>query len=250
MVDDTDHRAQLRQLRKDVAGDDDGLAHPAELTKDLAHLDARPRVETGCRLIQQEHDGIVDESPGQAQSLLHPARKSVDSLVAPFRQADELEQFVHNRFAAMLRLAVARGVEVKVLGNSELVVDAKEVRHVADPAVHLLRLFGDVCATDRSVSAGGFQERREYPEGRRFPGAVRPDKAEDLTFGHLKRDIVERGSLAIDLGQVFCGDHATVPVNESDPRYVWPPLIVRRSRTSLDDGSNAVGGRVLGPLAL
>src|ERR1700682_2254748 len=250
LVDDADHRAQLGQLRKDVARDDDGLTHSAQLSEDLAHLDAGPRVETGCRLIQQEHYRIVDERPGQAQSLLHSTRKGVDRLVAPFSQPDELEQFVHDLVPAVLRLAVARGIEIQVLGDGELVVDAKEVRHVSDPAVHLVRLSGDVGAIDRRAPAGRFEERGEYAQRRGLARAVRSDEAEDLTFGHLKRHMVQRGPLAVDLCQVFCRDHATVPVNEIEPKSVWPPAAVRRSRTSLDAGSTAMGGRVLVPLAL
>ena len=72
-VDDPDHRAQLGELGKDVARDDDGLAHRLQLFEDLAHLDSGTWVQPRRRLVEQEHLGIVDKSAGEACPLLEAA---------------------------------------------------------------------------------------------------------------------------------------------------------------------------------
>ena len=68
--------AQLLQLGEDVAADEHGLAHGAQLAEQLAQLDARARVEAGRRLVEQQHRRVVDERVGEAQPLLHAPRRA------------------------------------------------------------------------------------------------------------------------------------------------------------------------------
>ena len=72
-LDDADHVAQLRQLVKDVAGDDDRLTHPLELLEQLTNLDAGAGIETGGGLVHQQHLGIVQQDASNAEALLHAA---------------------------------------------------------------------------------------------------------------------------------------------------------------------------------
>ena len=65
--------AQLLQLGKDVAADDDRLAERPELAQQLPQLDPGARVETRRGLVEQQHLRLVDQRVGEAQSLLHAA---------------------------------------------------------------------------------------------------------------------------------------------------------------------------------
>ena len=85
LIDDADHGAELRQLGEDVAGNHDRLAHFLKLFQDLAHFDARPRIESGGRLVKEQHGGVVHEGPRQAEPLLEAARQRVNGLIAPIR---------------------------------------------------------------------------------------------------------------------------------------------------------------------
>src|SRR5450759_2279699 len=222
-------------------------------TEPVARIRPRPsraRVEAGCRLVEQEHDRVVDKGPGQAQSLLQAARQSIDELVSPVRQADELQQLADDLGATLLGLAVARGIEIQVLRHRELVVNAEEVGHVADPGVNPGRVLRHVCAVDRSVAARRLEERGEDAQGGRFTRSVGTDKAEDLALRDLERDMIQRRSLAVDLGQVFRADHFTVPVNEIGASMDVLPLATNWSRTSLDVGLTAESGSEVMPCTL
>ena len=58
---------------QDVAGDQDRLAHLAQLLEQPAHLDAGPRVEAAGRLVEQQHLRLVQQHAGQAEPLRHAA---------------------------------------------------------------------------------------------------------------------------------------------------------------------------------
>ncbi len=76
-----------------MAGNDDGLALPREAPEHGAERYARTRVETGGRFIQQEHVGVVDERPGEAEPLLLAPGKDSGRRVRVFTQAHFGEQF-------------------------------------------------------------------------------------------------------------------------------------------------------------
>ena len=157
MVDDADHGAELGELGKDVARDDDRLAHALELFQDLAHLDARTGVEAGSRLVQEQDCRVVDQGARQADPLLQTSRQGVDELVLAFGQADEREQVIHDRLSPSLLLPVARRVEVEVFADGQLVVHAEEIRHVADARVHFFPVPGHVGAVDEGFAFGRLQ---------------------------------------------------------------------------------------------
>src|ERR1700674_43522 len=250
VIDDPDHRAQLGELGKDMARDDDRLAHPPKLLEDLPHLDPRARVEAGCRLVEQKHDRVVDERAGEAQALLQAARQSVDELASPVRQADELEQLAYDFGAALLGLAVARGIEVQVLRHRELVVNAEEVRHVTDSRVNPRRVLRHVGAVDRRVAARRLEECGEDAQGGGLTGSVGAPQAEDLALWDLEGDVIQGRPLAVDLAQVFRADHVTVPVNETGPSMDMLPLATNWRRTSFDTGLTAESGRAVIPCAV
>ena len=75
-----------------MAADQDRLAEAAQLAQELAQLDAGPRIEAGCGLVEQQHLRIVDEGVGEAQALLHAARQALDVGVALVREVDQLEE--------------------------------------------------------------------------------------------------------------------------------------------------------------
>ena len=147
-VDDRDAGAQLLELGQDVAADDDGLAHRAQLAEQLAQLDPGARVEARGRLVEQQHLRIVDQRVGQAQPLLHPAREGLDVRVALVAEVDQLEQVGDHPAPAGRRQPVAAGEEVEVLPDLHVVVDAEGVGHEAEDAPDLVGVPGDRPAGD------------------------------------------------------------------------------------------------------
>src|SRR5205085_8563341 len=77
-LDDRDLVAELGELAQDVRAYEDRLPHGAQLLQELADLDARTRVETGRRLVEEQDLRVVEQDPREAEPLLHAAREALD----------------------------------------------------------------------------------------------------------------------------------------------------------------------------
>ena len=92
VVDDRQAIAQLVGLLEVLRGEEHGRAAGV----DPAHLvpDRQPRggVQTGRRLVEEQHIGRVDERAREVEPALHPAGIRFRSPVGRLGQADELEQ--------------------------------------------------------------------------------------------------------------------------------------------------------------
>src|ERR1700730_19256505 len=169
---------------------------------------------------------MVGQPAGQADPLLEAAGEGVDRLVAAIREVDQLEQVVDDNLASLPGLPVAGGVEVEILANRELVVDAEEVGHVAEPAVNTLRFPAHVGAVDEGAAGGRLEKCGEDSQSGRLARAVGSDEAEDLSLRDAERDVVEGNPFSVQLGQAFDNDHWTVPVSESPLARNEPLLTV------------------------
>src|ERR1700736_5478184 len=80
-------------------------------------------------------------------------------------------------------------------------------------------------------------------------GFGRADQTEDLPFGHLERDVIERGAVAVNLRQAVDRNHWTVPDSEMVPARNWPFVVLTRSLIRPVEGSTALSGRTVVPLS-
>ena len=187
VIDDRHARAQLLELGKDVAADDDRLAQRPELTKQLAQLHARPRIQSGRRLVEQEHLRIVDQRVGQTQALLHAPRQRLDVRVSLVCQVDQVEQVADHPPPAGGGNPIAAAEEVQVLPDLHVVVDAERIRHESRDAAHLVGVPRDRVAADLGLARVRLEQGREDAQGGRLSRAVRPDETEDLA--RLDREV-------------------------------------------------------------
>ena len=153
-VDDRDRGAQLLELGEDVRRDEDRLAEAAQLAQQLAELDAGPRVEAGRRLVEEQHQRVVDERVGEAQPLLHAARQALDVRVALGPEVHQLQEVADHPPPALGRDAVAAGEEVQVLPDLHVVVDPEAVRHEPEDATDVVGVPADRRAGDLGVARG------------------------------------------------------------------------------------------------
>ena len=181
-IDDRDAGAELLELRKDVAADQDGLAERPEFPEEFAKLDPRPWVESRCRLVEEEHLRVVDEGVGQAEPLLHAARQSLDVGVALVGEVHEFEQVADDPLPGGRGQAVAASEEVEVLPDPHVVVDPEHVRHEPEDAPDLGGVPGQRPTADLGLARGRLEQGREHPERSRLASPVGPDQAEDLAL--------------------------------------------------------------------
>ena len=76
-LDDADLVADVGQLRQDVAGDQDRLAHVAQLFEQAAHLDAGARVEAAGRLVEQQTCGSCSSTRARPSRCVMPRDRLV-----------------------------------------------------------------------------------------------------------------------------------------------------------------------------
>ena len=104
----------------------------------------------------------------------------------------------------------------------ELARLAEEAEHVDRGHVRVHRpVLGEVAETARGGDAvapdivarnGGLAPARrkvpgQHPHHRRFPGAVRPEKRDDLSLGNGERDVLDRDERSVVLGELPRLDH-------------------------------------------
>ena len=203
MVQDGQAVAHLAEFRQDVGGDQHGLAHFPQGAQDGFHVRPGPGVHAGGRLVQDQEGGIVNEAAGQAEALLHAPGEGVHIGFALLRQLHQVQQALRHLFPVRRALAVAAAVEIQVFPAFQVVVDAEEVRHVADVPAGFGRVFHHVGAVHRGGAGGGFQEGGQDAHGGGFAGAVGADEAVEAAVADFQAQAVQGCEVAVALRQVI-----------------------------------------------
>ena len=144
----------------------------------------RGRAPSWARRGRGRADGARAPSPRRAAASVRPSRCGrAHRLLAQREQLEELA-------GAPLHLGPAHplqaSLEDEVLEPVALAVDAGGLRHIADRAPYRDGLAAHVVPCHRGGAAVGRAQGDEDPHGRRFPGSVRPEQAEDLALGEEK----------------------------------------------------------------
>ena len=241
-VHDRHARAQLLELGKDVAADEDRLAQGSELSEQLAQFHACPRVEARRGLIEQQDLRVVDEGVRETETLLHAAGQRLHVLVALVGEIDELEEVADHPTATGRGDAVAAREEVEVLPHLHVVVDPEHIRHEAEDATDVVGVPGHRVPADLGLTARWPQQGREDAQRGRLASPVRADEPEDLPGldGEVDAGHGDRAVVALDetVGPDD-GGHRTFPVmdrSKAKPTPSWRSL-TKRTSTAPDAGS-------------
>src|SRR5438128_1764543 len=78
-----------------MSADQKRCSFSREIAKMFPEFGAKPRVDSGGWLIQQQHARLVDQSAGERDALLHASRKRVDLVAFARAKIAEIEQFVN-----------------------------------------------------------------------------------------------------------------------------------------------------------
>ena len=207
MIQDRQAVAHFRQLRQDMGGDQDGLAHFPQRPQDPFHLRPRPRIHAGGGLVQDQQLRIVNQAARQAKPLLHAPGQRVDIFVFPVLQLHQFQQLGSHPFPVGRADPIAAGVEVQVFPAGQVVVHAEEIRHVAHQSPGLLPFLRHVRAVDIGGAGGGRHQGGQNAHGGRFARAVGADKAVERAGGDFQRKSLQGGELSVVLGQVVNLQH-------------------------------------------
>ena len=93
---------------------------------------ARLRVETGRRLVEQQHVRVVHERARDRQAALHAAGERLDGVVCALGQLHEFEQLVRTHAQLLAGETEVAAVDDEVLAHGELVVERVQLRDDAE----------------------------------------------------------------------------------------------------------------------
>ena len=83
-------------------------------------------------------------------------------------------------------------VQIEILLDAQILIQAEALRHVADPVLHLLRMSCYIDIEYPQRSAVQAQETRDAPHEGGFAGPVGPDQRRERTASRSQRYAVER----------------------------------------------------------
>nr|WP_281273524.1 hypothetical protein [Euzebya pacifica] len=206
VVDHGDAVGQLVGLLQVLGGQQQGGSVAHELGDQLPQLDARPRVQAGGRLVQEQHTRTADEAGRQVEASPHATGVGLDGAGRCLGQADALQHLVGASGSFCLAQAVEPADHDEVLPTGQVAVDRGVLPGQADLAAQGLRLLHHVEPRDRRAAAGGLQQGREDADEGGLPGAVGAEQPEDGALGNLEVDTPQGVDVAEGLGDSLDAD--------------------------------------------
>ena len=142
--------------------------------------------------------------------------------------------------ASRLGEFVDRGDEIQILGDREVLVEAKTLRHVADLQADPRCVADDVEPQAGAAAAVGLHQPAQHPDRGGFAAAVGAEKAADLTRRYREREAVDNLARAVTLVQIVDVDHQLAVMGRA-------PMVFASRRAHLDRLARIESGRLVRP---
>ena len=185
LVDDEDPVAGHLDFRQDMAGDDHG--HPAAQARDqVADDQDLVGIQADGRLIHDDHRRLGEDRLGDPHPLPKALGQLADDPVADPLQIADLEDLVDPRAKLAPGHLLQPSPEIQVFADPHVLRQRVVLRHVADPALDLVRPGGDGKAADPNVPGGGGKIAGENAHGGGLARPVRPEKAQISPLATVK----------------------------------------------------------------
>ena len=187
-VDVADAPAALRFVHV-VRGDEERDALARELKEQIPQRAPRHRIDARGRLVEKDHLRRVDDGAGQRQPLLPSAGELA---CAPVHVGLDPGQRLHLARALCSALAgetVHARIEIDVLGDRQVLVEAELLRHVADVPPDLRRILANIHAQDAARAFGRPQQSAERLDDGGFAGSVRTQESKQLSLADLEAHV-------------------------------------------------------------
>src|SRR5581483_1596718 len=126
----------------------------------------------------------MQEASGDLEPTLHPAGEGLHDASASVPQADHVHHLLEAAVELALRHPVQLGVEAKILGGREVVVEGGVLEHETDLTTDLVSLANDVEAGDPRHARARAHEGAQHGDRRRLAGTVRTQESVRLARRH------------------------------------------------------------------
>jgi hypothetical protein len=177
-----------------------GVQNRASAGDDVPHHveDVPPRlgIDSHGRLVQQDQLGVMNQTQGQVETPLHPARKILGGLLGPILEPNLFEQFIHPAFQMSPAHAKNPAPEGQVLPCRQLLVDRHFLRHHAEAPFDLARVLQDADALHVDFPGGRREQTTDHGDAGGLAGPVGAEKAEYLSFLDIEGDAVDGHQIA------------------------------------------------------
>ena len=202
-----------------VPDDAHPIAQRLHLRQDVAAQEHRPAtLPLGLDALREDllHQGIQPDGWLVEDEQLHVASQRCDQrhlLPIAFGVGGallgrvQLEALQHLIAARAVRAATESAEEVDHLTTSELGPQVDLAGDVGEPAVERGRVGPRIAVEQPSAAGGRPQQPQQDADGGGFPGAVRPEKAMDLSLSDGEVQTVERAGPTEVLHQPTHADH-------------------------------------------
>ena len=158
----------------------------------VPHRRPRLRVESGCRLVEEQHLRPVHEAERDVEAALHAAGVGADEPARRLGQREALQELVRPAPGGLGGLAVEVTLEDEVLAAGGGRVGPGALADDADDTTRLGRVSPDVDALDGRAALVGDRQRGQDLDGGSLAGAVRADQGVDRAGGDGEVKAVER----------------------------------------------------------
>ena len=199
LVEDRDPVGELFGLVEVLRGEQHRGAVAGELPDRLPDLDPRLWIESGRRLVEEEHGRVADQAHRDVEATAHPARVGRHPAAGRVGQVEPGQQVVRDR-AGVVEVPQL-GDQDEVLPSGEDLVDGGELAGEADRLAHLRGLGGDVVPVDGRSSAVGLEQRGQDLHHRGLAGTVGAEQGEDGARRNAQIDAPEHRVVAEGLGE-------------------------------------------------
>src|SRR5690606_10298010 len=204
IVDDEYPGAELLDLGENVRAEQHGTVLPrADLPDQLAHLANLRRVQPDRGFVEDQNRRFVYQRLGQPDALAHALRQAGDHAVGPVEQVDHAQRLFDAHRARPTAQAVQAGDVLDKLPDGHLFVQRDGFGQITDLPAGLKRLAEHVVAGDGGCAVVGRHVTGEDAHGGRLAGAIRAQKADDLTRVDVEGEVVDCPEAAVRLRQPF-----------------------------------------------
>ncbi len=181
-----DHGAALG-LGQVVRRDDDAVAASGQFDQPAPDIGAGDDIETGGWLVEQQQRWCVKHRRGELHAPAPAAGKALEPRCEDRGEAPARRR----RFDVPFRIEQPMdiGPKPQVLGDGQLGVERKPLRHIADPRAARGARVPDVVADDGAAAKVRPEQSGEHPQRRRLAAAIGTDQTDDRARHQAQRHI-------------------------------------------------------------
>ena len=167
-------------------------------------------IETGRRLVHDEHLRVVQQRLGHPDALAKSPGQLSDGLFHHLTERTEGGHFLDPARQGRRRHFARLPEEPEQLRRSHVRVERAVFRQVAEPAGGFETLLVDVQAGDLGGARAGREIAGQHLHRGGLPGAVRPEKGHDLAPGNREAHVLDGHEGPVELTEIARLDHDLV----------------------------------------